>query len=228
MLVDSAASGNPSPGAGEPSPAAPGPAGSPLDESQFALVQEAARAYKPIKRTAYIALGSAITTLVIGTSAVAFTLFWPSFSSAMITVGICAVGAAEFAGHRKMRQADLSAARWLGKNQLAFIGLIVLYCAIQMLTFSAEEIRAAALSPEFRAQLGAMPDMEREIDRNIEQWAPLVTYGFYSLVIVLSVLFQGGLALYYFTRQKFLDAFQRGTPPWVRRLLVECTPQPAR
>ncbi|MCX5653430.1 MAG: hypothetical protein NTY65_02095 [Planctomycetota bacterium] len=228
MLVDSAASGNPSPGAGGPSPAAPGPAGSPLDESQFALVQEAARAYKPIKRTAYIALGSAMTTLVIGTSAVAFTLFWPSFSGVMITVGVCAVGAVEFAGYRKMRQADLSAARWLGKNQLAFIGLIVLYCAIQMLTFSAEEIRAAAMSPEFRAQLGAMPDMEREIDRNIEQWAPLVTYGFYSLVIVLSVLFQGGLALYYFTRQKFLDAFQRGTPPWVRRLLIECGPDAAR
>jgi hypothetical protein len=191
-------------------------------------VQEAARAYKPIKRAALIALVSAVATLAIGAIAVPFTLVWPSFSSALITVGICAVGAMEFAGYRKMRQADPSAARWLGRNQLAFLGLIVVYCAIQMLTFSAEEIRAAAMSPEFRAQLGAMPDMAREIDRNIEQWAPLATYGFYSLVIVLSVLFQGGLALYYFRRQKFLEAFQRGTPPWVRRLLIECGPDAAR
>ena len=208
-----------------PPPAAP-PGASPLDESQFALVQEAAQNYKPIKKAARIALGSAVTTLIIGACAVPFTLVWPSFAGALVTVGLCVIGVVEFLGYRKMMRADPSAARHLAANQLAFLGLIVLYCAIQMLTFSTEDVKAVALSPEFRAQLDAMPDLARGIDRDIEQWAPLATYGFYSLVIVLSVFFQGGLALYYFTRRKSLEAFQR-QPPWVRRVLAECEPQPA-
>ncbi|HUT61706.1 MAG TPA: hypothetical protein VNA25_28040 [Phycisphaerae bacterium] len=39
---------------------------------------------------------------------------------------------------------------------------------------------------------------------------------------------QHSMAYYYFTRRKFLEAFQRQTPPWVRRLLVECAPQSVR
>jgi hypothetical protein len=199
-----------------------------LDESQFALVQEAARIYKPIKRATWTALGSSIVTLLIGASAVPFLLIWPSLSGFLITVGLGVIGVVEFLGYRKLRKADPTAARFLATNQLAFLGLIVFYCLFQMLSFSPEDAKSAALSPEVRAQLSAMPDMASAIDRDIEQWAPLVTYGFYSLVIVLSLFFQGGMAYYYFTRRKFLEAFQRQTPPWVRRLLVECAPQSVR
>jgi len=210
------------------SPAAAPPSASPLDESQFALVQEAARTYKPIKRATWTALSSSIVTLLIGASAVPFLLIWPSFSGLLITVGLGVIGVVEFLGYRKLRKADPAAARFLATNQLAFLGLIVFYGLFQMLSFSPEDAKAAALSPEVRAQLGAAPDMARAIDRDIERWAPLVTYGFYSLVIVLSLFFQGGMAYYYFTRRKFLEAFQRQTPPWVRRLLVECAPQSVR
>jgi hypothetical protein len=197
-------------------------AGGPLDEAQYALVQEAAGLYRPIKRAARTALGSAIVTLVIGATAAPLLLVWPSLAGAFITVGLGVIGVVEFLGSRKMRQADPAAARQLALNQVAFLGLIVLYCVAQMLSFSAEDWRAAAMSPEFREQLQqAMPEMARSIDRDIEQWAPLATYGFYSLVIVLSIFFQGGMALYYYTRLKHLEAFHSRTPPWVRRLLLE-------
>ena len=145
MPTNESAARSTRPAAGGSSPAAPPPA-SPLDESQFALVQEAARNYKPIKRAAWIALGSAITTLVIGVSAVPLALIWPSFSGALITVGLCVIGVVEFMGYRKLRQADPSAARWLGTNQLAFLGLIVFYCLFQMLSFSPEDAKAASRS----------------------------------------------------------------------------------
>ncbi len=51
--------------------------------------------------------------------------------------------------------------------------------------------------------------------------APLVIYGFYGLVIVLSAAFQGGLAAYYFTRRRPLEAFNLQTPDWVRQVLAE-------
>jgi len=228
VIVQSLMPNNP-PTVPGPAPVGAPPAASPLDESQFALVQQAAQSYKPIKRAARTALSSAITTLVIGACALPFTVIWPSLASVFITAGIGAVGVFEFLGYRKMRQADPAAPGYLATNQLAFLGLIVTYCAIQMLSFSTEDAKAAALSPEVRSQLRAMPDMAREIDANIEQWAPLIMYGFYSLVIVLSIFFQGGMALYYWTRRRHLEAFARQTPPWVRRLLVECTaPVPAK
>ena len=227
MPTDGAVPRSIRPAAGGASPAAPPPAASPLDEAQYALVQEAARDYKKIKKVSWIALGSSVTTLAIGVLAAPFTVFWPSFAAAFITVGLLVIGTVEFVGYRKLLQADPSAARWLATNQLAFLGLITVYCGLQMLTFSTEDLKREAMSPEFRAQLNAMPEMAADIDRTIEQYGPIATYGFYSLVIVLSVLFQGGLALYYYTRRKLLDAFQL-RPPWVRRLLVECSPESAR
>ena len=227
MLADGAVPRSTRPAAGGSLPAAAPPAASPLDEAQYALVQEAARDYKAIKKVSRIALGSSVTTLAIGVLAAPFTVFWPSFAAAFITVGLLVIGIVEFMGYRKLLLADPSAARWLARNQLAFLGLITIYCGIQMLTFSTEDLKREAMSAEFRAQLSAMPEMAADVDRTIEKYGPIATYGFYSLVIVLSVFFQGGLALYYYTRHKLLDAFQL-RPPWVRRLLVECSPESAR
>jgi hypothetical protein len=216
-------------GAAAPAPAAVSPAtaravgaaAAPLDESHFAEIRQAVVSRKAVRAAARTALGSAVTTLFIGASALPFTLIWPSASSLMVTAGICAVGVVEFYGYRRMRRAEPSAAAYLAKNQLAFLGLILFYCLVQAATFTTEDAKAAAISPEARAQLAAMPDMARSIDGLIDRWAPLLTYGFYSLVAVLSICCQGGMALYYFTRRRHIEAFNRRTPAWIRRLFVE-------
>ena len=69
--------------------------------------------------------------------------------------------------------------------------------------------------------LEQMPEMADAIDKQIEHWAPIVVYGLYSLVILASVVGQGGLALYYFTRRRHIEAFNRQTPAWIRRLFTE-------
>lgn len=192
-----------------------------LGESDLLLIREATIRRKAIKNAAATARTSAAVTLVLGILAVLFVLVWPSWQSAVMAVGLCAVGTVEYLGHRKMRQADPAAARLLGRNQLAFLALIVLYCVVQMVSFSPEQARAAALSAESRSQLDAMPSMAKDIDSQIDRWAPLVVYSFYGLVIVLSGAFQGGLAAYYFTRRRHLEAFNRDTPAWVRQVIAE-------
>ena len=138
-----------------------------------------------------------------------------------MAAGLCVIGVVEYKGYQRMRRADPNAARMLGTNQLALLGLIVLYCLAQMAAFSPEQARAAAISPEVRAQLANLPSMAKAIDSDIDRLAPLATYGFYGLVIVLSIAFQGGLARYYFTRRRHLEAFNAQTPPWIRRLFAE-------
>ncbi len=88
-----------------------------------------------------------------------------------------------------------------------------------MATVSSQQIKDMVVSPEFRSQLSGLPEMNREVE-GFDRWAPLALYGFYSLVIVLSVLFQGGMSLYYFTRRKRVAAFLQ-SPEWARRLVLE-------
>lgn len=196
-------------------------AGPPLTEGHYAEVRQAVQARRRVKAAARTALSSGSVTLAIGVLAAPFVAVWPSASGVLIVAGVCAVGAVELVGYGRVRRAEPSAARLLGLNQLAFLGLIALYCVMQMVAFSPEEVQAAALSPEVRAQLTAVPEMARTINDMILRWAPIVTYGFYSLVIGLSVCFQGGMALYYFTRRKHIERFNRATPQWIRRLFVE-------
>ena len=212
--------------AGEPSaplPGVPQPSGQtcPLSEKDFILVRQAAHRRAGIARCAGRAKVSANITLAIGILALVLVPVWPSWDGAMIAVGLCVVGFVERFGAGRMRQADPGAARLLGTNQLALLGLIVLYCLIQMITFSSERAKAEVISPETRSQLSGMPEITRSLDATIERWAPPATYGFYGLVIVLSAIVQGGMAAYYFARKRQLAEFHNQTPPWICRLFVE-------
>ena len=206
--------------AGAASPPIPAPDAGP-SEANLLLIRQATARRKTVDRAARNARTSAIVTLVIGVLAIPTVLLWPSWSAAMITAGLCVVGVVEFSASGRLRRADPAAARLLGQNQLALLGLITLYCAAQMISFSPEQAKNAAISPEVRSQLGHMPDMTRSIDAQIDRWMPLLTYGFYGLVAFMSVLFQGGMAWYYFSRARHVEEFNAHTPEWVRRVLRE-------
>ena len=209
---------------GSPPPAVPPlPAdrSAPLREEDFLLVRQAALRRRPIQGAARTAHTSAIVMLAIGVSAVPLSLLWPSWDGILTAAALCAVGVLEYEGFRRMRRADPAAARFLGRNQLALLGIIIAYSVIQMVTFSPKQVKEAAISPEARSQLAALPEMQKAIDAEIDRYAPLATYGFYGLVIFLSLLCQGGLAMYYFTRRRHLEAFHSQTPPWVQRLFIE-------
>jgi len=194
---------------------------SPIGEREWGLVREAVVRRRKVKRAAWTAWSSAIVTLVIGLAALPFVVVSPSFSGLVVVAGILVVGVREWKGYGKMRRAEAGAASYLGWNQVALVGVITFYCLFQMASFSTEEVKSAALSPEVRAQLATMPGMAADIDRMIETWAPYAVYGFYSLVILVSALAQGMTAVYYFSRRKCVETFNRQTPEWVRRVFVE-------
>jgi len=139
-------------------------AGPPLTEAQYDEVRQAVRARRRVKGAARTALLSGAITLAIGVLAAPFVAVWPSASGALIVLGVSAAGAVELVASQRMRRAEPSAARLLGANQLALLGVVALYCVIQMAAFSPEEVRAAALSPEVQAQLSAVPEMARSIN----------------------------------------------------------------
>lgn len=199
-------------------PAAP-PA--PLTEDDFALLRRAVVCRRPVRNAARTARFSALTILVIGVAGIPLAVLSPSWLGTVMVAGICAIGAVEYVGARRMQRGLISAAGLLGTNQLVFMGLIVAYCVTQMLTFSAAATESSLLPADVRSQLSQLQGGDLELDRQLRVWAPLAAYGFYSLVILLSLCFQGGLAVYYFTRKRHLRAFEAATPAWVQRLFGE-------
>ena len=155
-------------------------------------------------------------TLVLGILAVPFVVLAFSWSALMITVGLLVVGMVERWGASLMLRAEPAAPRILARNQLAFIGVITIYCLWQMLAFSPE----ASISPEVREQLDLLPSM-RTLVADIDRLTPRLTYGIYSLIILVSLFFQGRLALYYHTRRKDLATYHQNTPNWVKRMIDE-------
>jgi hypothetical protein len=194
---------------------------SPLSEADMAAIRRAIVLRAPLTRAGRIARTSAITTLVIAACTLPCLLLGPSLSILIITAGLAVVGVIDYRASRQMLQAKPGTHSVLCRNQLCLLGVIVLYCGIQMATFSTEEARNAALSPETRSQLVALPDMQQSIDNIVDKWAAVFHYGLYGAFILLSVLCQGGLAFYYFTRRRSIEQFNASTSLWIRRLLSE-------
>jgi uncharacterized membrane protein HdeD (DUF308 family) len=205
--------------ASPPAPPAPSEP-EPLSNAQHALVRDAVNRRRIVKHAGTVARSSAVVMLIIGVTALMTTIFSPSWQSYLVSVGLCIVGIVEYKGSSRLRRADIKAPRILGMNQLALLAIIVLYCAVQMVSFSNKDVKDAIMSPDFRSQLSALPDMKKFAD-TADRIAPLIVYGFYSLVIILTGCFQGGMAGYYFGRKKYIETYNRQTPQWIKRLLAE-------
>lgn len=204
-----------------PPPVPPAGGAAPLHEDDYLAVRQGALEYATIRRTIKTARTSATITLVIGALALLTAALSVEWLATLTAAEVCAVGAVEFAGARRLQRGQPWATRMLAVNQLCFLALIVVYCGIQMALLTPARIRGSLVSSEFRSALAGLPDMQRTILDPIEQWAPLAIYGIYGGTILLSGLIQGSLAWRYRVCGRRLAAFTAHTPPWVYRLLRE-------
>ncbi len=120
-----------------------GESAAPLTEDDFALIRQATGRRKAIRKAAKVAKRSATTTLVIGALAVPFVLLSFSLSGLVMAAGLIVVGSIENRGHRMLLRADPAGPKLLARNQLAFLGLIVVYCVWQIIAAGTVE----AVSP---------------------------------------------------------------------------------
>lgn len=98
----------------------------------------------------------------------------------------------EVKGSRMLKQCDPAGMKWLVRSQMLLLALILAYCASRLGSYDAEGA-LANLTPDMEAAL-------KEAGLNRADIAPLVHQMFLALYIsvaVASILYQGGLALYY-------------------------------
>src|SRR4051794_11088275 len=138
-----------------------------------------------------------------------FFLFDRSPAAIAITLGLSIVAYNEFRGRKRLLNFDPGAATMLGWNQLGLLAAIVAYCAWMLSANSSKAVGAmtsqmdSATRQQVREVLGALDGLYKT-----------ATLALYGGVIVLSMLFQGGNALYYFTRRRHVEDFIAETPQW--------------
>lgn len=113
-------------------------------------------------------------------------------------VGVCigclvlAAGMMELRGRARLKRRDASGMKLLIRAQFFLLSVILVYCVSRLGSFDAETAMGN-LTPDMDASL-------RELGLTRAQvlaYTRMMFYVVYSVVAVVSLLFQGGLALYY-------------------------------
>ena len=171
---------------------------SPLSEEEkreFSRAVEQARGILKAERAA------AFNGWTIGFFAAVTLLF--SLSSpitALLGFGMAVVAWNEFRGQKMIRQWDAQGPRLLGRNQLGLMVLLIAYC-----------LWSTVRTP---TQLSGLAELE-EVLGPVEDLARTLAFFVYGSVIVVTAVFQGFMAKYYFARVGMMKTYLADTPAWV-------------
>ena len=180
----------------------------PLSQSQQHKVAAAHDRARKIRKAAAVAAFNGWVTGILAACSAPFALF--SLPGFLATAGLSLVAYNEFKGRKRLLQFDRDASVFLGWNQVGLLALITTYC-IWMLAVGLTSEGPFAAEVKAKPELGVAFDSVDEFDQ-IYRFLVAAVYG---TVIVLSAVFQGLNAFYYFTRRKHVKAHVQHTPDWV-------------
>jgi hypothetical protein len=186
----------------------------PLTDSHQKALRAAAVRAEPIRRAARVATFNAWTAAILAALSAPFALF--GLVGAVIFVALALVAWNEFRGRRRLLAYDPAGPTILGWNQLGLLAVVTLYCVWALYTnlWGSNSIATQLQSrPDLTATFGSI-DGPFSI-QGLDALVRTVAIALYGSVIVLSAIFQGATAAYYFSRRKYVEAYVRETPAWV-------------
>lgn len=121
----------------------------------------------------------------------------------VVGVAVSISGVMELRGNRLLTNKDARAFLWLGVSQIYLIAVLWVYATYQLLRFDSED-PWAMFSPEVKELILSINPDPYLVEAMIRITYP-VTY--FTLILVV-LIYQGGLCLYYISRKKYLYAEQ--------------------
>ena len=171
----------------------------PLTAEQRLELMEANERARKVLGAAKVATFNGWTTGFFAAVSLLFAIF--SLTGLVMGIGLGIVARNEFRGREMLRRFDPLGPRLLGRNQLGFMSLIIVYCLWSMYQTANNPITD-------------IPGLEAIV----ESYGSLVTnltLAVYGIVIVLTAVFQGLNARYYFARTQRIKDHVRETPDWI-------------
>jgi hypothetical protein len=130
-----------------------------------------------------------------------------NLSGVFVGLLVAATGAMELHGRRRLLRRDAAGMRWLVRAQTCLLSVILVYCVTRLGSFDAETAMGN-LTPDMEAALAESGLSKADL-------LPLVQATFfttYAVAAVISLIFQGGLTLYYRSRTARVTAFLAPPP----------------
>jgi hypothetical protein len=183
------------------------PAGGPLSPHDLQILVDARLRAKKIRRAVTVArfdgwtIGIFAALTLLG-SAISF-----SWIALALGVGMAAVAAIELRGAQALAALDLRAPKRLAFNQFFLGALLFAYAAWSLWSIwrnPGQFFPEIAQTPELATMLGSIEDISK-----------LIGLALYGTLILVAITVQGGTALFYLSRARYLRAYIEQTPPWV-------------
>lgn len=179
-----------------------------LDDSAREQIRNARVRRKRIDRVLGVASFNGWSEATFATLSVIIGLIDPSLITVIAAVALTAVACTEFKGRAMVRQLNSRGLSVLSINQLAFGGLIILYALWQLYS----------LTQGGDSHLAELADYG-EMGQQIAELQQVIARMVYWSLIAGTILFQGGMALFYHRSHKPLKAYMTDTPAWVIDIL---------
>ncbi len=163
-----------------------------MAKSKRMTAPEATPPEKTLKRILLITAIDGWSIIVLASLGVLLTFILGDWVGSFMGLLVLAAGVMEIRGRRRLTRRDAGGMQQLVRAQLFLLAVILVYCASRLGSFDADTA-LANLTPDMEAMLKEAGLVRADI-------LPLVRIAFiatYGLVAFLSLLFQGGLILYY-------------------------------
>jgi hypothetical protein len=194
----------------QPPPAAPTLSPAQVQQ-QFAAAHLAAT---KVRRAAGVATGDGWMIAVFGGLTFLFGLSG-DLSGLLLGGAMCAIAFIEIEGAKRIRRLDPTVAKRLAYNQLALAAVLICYSL-----WSLHQASTGGLSAELKAHEQELGAMGKEADDIVK----LAYRILYFTLIAVAIFAQGGMALYYFSREKYIRRYVEQTPSWILEMQRNGTP----
>ncbi len=187
-----------------------------LTPDQRAAIRKARQRRRSLDRAAGLAAFNGWSLILFAAASI---LLSRDPLSIALTVLFAFVGIRELYGRRLLKRLDPAAPKILGFNQILLAAIVLAYCLWSIITFL--YIPHPGLQQALHkfvgsdAQIGQLPPEAQQLLSQTRQAVPYLIVGFYGLVALTSLITQGLMALYYFTRAAHLRSYLDDTPDWV-------------
>jgi hypothetical protein len=176
-------------------------------------LRSAAVLHRGLARAASVARTNGLGYAVFGALTLLLALPGLDVADSILGAVLLAVGIAQRRTAPRIRRADPTAPLALARNELVLMAAIAVYCGL-MLTL----LRPSAA--QWRTELDAAGGAEL----GLGELADSLTTATYAALLAVTLLYQGGLALYFLRRRPLLERYLAGTPAWARAALEAMDP----
>lgn len=173
-----------------------------------AWLPRAAELHRPLARAAKLGMGNGMGYAVFGSLSLVFALSdWDKIGLILGAV-LLGAGLYERDQSKRLLQADTAAPLRLACGELVLFGTIALYGVLGLTVLPGP-------SDLLQQQLGST----QGLGLDVQKIANSITTIWYTTVIAVSLLYQGGMALYFRSRRSDVTRYREEVPVWAREVV---------